>query len=624
MPFRDTPVQRKLMGSILLTSIVVMLLMQAAFFSYDYFILRRGIERQISTLATITATNATAALAFENRRDAEEILGALRASPRIVAAAIYDHDGRLFASYPATLHADRLPSSPTGGDGFRFLDSHLSGFEPITERELRLGTLYLDFDTASAMHEQLWQNLRLAGVLTALLLFVAYALSRVLQRQISAPILSLARTVGEISSRQDYTLRATPRGQDEIGQLTLGFNDMLTHIQAREHALQQSEARYRATLDRMLEGCQIVDRQWRYVYLNDTAARQSHKAKAELLGRTMQECFPGFDQSPVFDTLRRCMEERIEAHVENEFPYDDGSSAWFELSAQPVPEGLLILSLDVSERKRNERILLDARDELERKVAERTAELVVAKEQAESSDRLKSEFLATMSHELRTPLNAIIGFTGTLLMKLPGPLNVEQDKQLRTVQTSAKHLLSLINDLLDVAKIESGKMELNIQPMACQRVIEEVLAALRPAASGKGLDLRAKLPALDLVVLADRRAFSQILLNLTNNAIKFTEHGSVVVELHEPHGATDFIAVSVSDTGPGIGEADQKRLFQSFAQVDSGSKRRVEGTGLGLYVSRKLAELQGGTIELESALGVGSRFTLRVPRAKRSRRAVRR
>jgi PAS domain S-box-containing protein len=618
MPFRDTPVQRKLMGSILLTSIVVMLLMQAAFFSYDYFILRRGIERQVSTLATITASNATAALAFENRRDAEEILGALRASPRIVAAAIYDHDGRLFASYPASVHADRLPVSPTG-DGFRFLDSHLSGFEPITERELRLGTLYMDFDTASAMREQLWQNLRLAGAVTAFLLFVAYVLSRVLQRQISGPILSLARTVGEISSRQDYTLRATPRGQDEIGQLTLGFNDMLTHIQARERALQESEARYRATLDRMLEGCQIVDRQWRYVYLNDTAARQSRKTKTELLGRTMQECFPGFDQSPVFETLQRCMEERIEAHVENEFPYDDGSSAWFELSAQPVPEGLLILSLDVSARKRNERILLDARDELERKVAERTAELVVAKEQAESSDRLKSEFLATMSHELRTPLNAIIGFTGTLLMKLPGPLNVEQDKQLRTVQTSAKHLLSLINDLLDVAKIESGKMELNIQPMACQRVIDEVLAALRPAASGKGLELGGKLPVLDLVVLADRRAFSQILFNLTNNAIKFTEKGSVVVELHEPDGATDSIAVSVSDTGPGIAEADQKRLFQSFAQVDSGSKRRVEGTGLGLYVSRKLAELQGGTIELESTPGVGSRFTLRMPRAPAQR-----
>jgi len=618
MPFRDTPVQQKLMGSILLTSIVVMLLMHVAFFSYDYFVLRRSTERQLATLATITATNATAALAFENRRDAEEILGALKASPHIVAAAIYDQGGRLFAAYPPGVPAEQLPKSPSA-DGFLFGGAHLAGFEPMNERDHRLGTLYLDFDTGSVIREQLWQNLRLGGAMTLFVLFVAYFLSRVLQQQISRPILSLARTVAEISARQDYTLRAMPRGQDEIGQLTLGFNDMLTRIQAREQALQEGETRYRATLDRMLEGCQIVDRDWRYVYLNDTAATQSHRTKQELLGRTMQECFPGFEHAAVFGTLSRCMEQRTGARLENEFAYDDGSNAWFELSVQPVSEGLLILSLDISARVRNERILLEARDELERKVVERTAELVVAKEQAESSDRLKSEFLATMSHELRTPLNAIIGFAGTLLMKLPGPLNVEQEKQLRTVQSSARHLLSLINDLLDVAKIESGKLEVKIEPVACQRVIDDVLGTLRPAAAAKGLELHKKVPPFDVPVLADRRAFSQILINLANNALKFTERGSVSVELHEPEGNAGIVSIAVRDTGPGISMADQQRLFQSFAQVESGSKRRVEGTGLGLYVSRKLAELQGGAITLQSAPGQGSCFTLQLPRAPAQR-----
>ena len=619
MPFRDMPVQQKLMGSILLTSVVVMLLMHIAFFSYDYFVLRRSTEGQLATLASITATNATAALAFENRRDAEEILGALKASPRIVAAAIYDQGGRLFASYPPALPAARLPKSPSA-DGFVFDDAHLSGFEPMNERERRLGTLYLDFDIGSVVREQLWQNLRLGSAMTLFALFIAYFLSRVLQRQISRPILSLAQTVVEISTRHDYTLRAMPRGRDEIGQLTLGFNDMLTRIEARERELQESEARYRTTLDRMLEGCQIVDREWRYVYLNDTAAMQSRRTKQDLLGRTMQECFPGFEHAAVFETLSRCMERRVAAHLENEFTLDDGSSAWFELSVQPVAEGLLILSLDVSARRRNERILLEARDELERKVVERTAELIVAKEQAESSDRLKSEFLATMSHELRTPLNAIIGFAGTLLMKLPGPLNAEQEKQLRTVQSSARHLLSLINDLLDVAKIESGKLEVTIEPIACQRVIDDVLGALRPAAAAKGLELHKKVPRFDVPVLADRRAFSQILINLANNALKFTERGSVSVELHEPDGGTGVVSIAVRDTGPGISTVDQKRLFQSFAQVESGSKRRVEGTGLGLYVSRKLAELQGGAITLQSEPGQGSCFTLQLPRAPAQRK----
>ncbi len=220
-----------------------------------------------------------------------------------------------------------------------------------------------------------------------------------------------------------------------------------------------------------------------------------------------------------------------------------------------------------------------------------------------------------MSHELRTPLNAIIGFTGTLLMKLPGPLNGEQEKQLRTVQMSAKHLLSLINDLLDVAKIESGKLELKLEPVVCQRVIDDVVTALRPAAAYKGLELATDMPAFDVAVLADRRSLSQILINLTNNAIKFTERGSVRIVLHGSDADAGFVRMDVADTGVGIDPVDQQKLFQSFAQIDTGSTRRVEGTGLGLYLSRKLAEFMHGRIALTSARGAGSVFSLLLPGA---------
>jgi protein-histidine pros-kinase len=218
-----------------------------------------------------------------------------------------------------------------------------------------------------------------------------------------------------------------------------------------------------------------------------------------------------------------------------------------------------------------------------------------------------------MSHELRTPLNAIIGFTGTLLMKLPGPLNVDQQSQLTTVQTSAKHLLSLINDLLDLAKIDSGKVEIKYETIVCQTVVEEVAAALRPLAENKGLRFKVKTPKSSMRVESDRRILSQILINLTNNAIKFTDEGQVQIELgsQRVNGHT-LATVEVTDTGIGIRPEDQQKLFQAFQQVDI--DHRGEGTGLGLYLSQKLAVLIKGRIELESEYGKGSVFRLLIPR----------
>src|SRR5256886_1925733 len=229
------------------------------------------------------------------------------------------------------------------------------------------------------------------------------------------------------------------------------------------------------------------------------------------------------------------------------------------------------------------------------------------------ANQAKDRFLASMSHELRTPLNAIIGFTGTLLMKLPGPLNADQEKQLRTVQTGARHLLALINDLLDLAKIEAGKVEPTLVPTDCNEVIEEVAASLRPQAEAKGLEFAVTAPQ-KLVARTDRRALSQIVINLANNAIKFTERGSIRIraERREEDGSR-ALEISVEDTGIGIRREDQKKLFGAFTQVDDSSNRRYDGTGLGLHLSRKLAEALEGRIEVKSEYGKGSIFTLVLP-----------
>jgi protein-histidine pros-kinase len=207
-------------------------------------------------------------------------------------------------------------------------------------------------------------------------------------------------------------------------------------------------------------------------------------------------------------------------------------------------------------------------------------------------------------------MNAIIGFTGTLLMRLAGPLTVEQDSQLQTVRGSARHLLSLINDLLDLAKIESGKVVLNFQPVICQSVVNEVATTLAPLAKAKGLRFEVIVPREDVVVPADARALSQIVINLTNNAIKFTDHGFVRVEVRKLETTPASVELSVTDSGIGITEEDQKGLFQAFEQARGNTDRHFEGTGLGLHLSQKLAGMLGGTIVCRSEYGKGSRFSL--------------
>ncbi|HZX25999.1 MAG TPA: ATP-binding protein, partial [Telluria sp.] len=238
-----------------------------------------------------------------------------------------------------------------------------------------------------------------------------------------------------------------------------------------------------------------------------------------------------------------------------------------------------------------------------REIARQNAEL-------EAANRLKSTFIASVSHELRTPLNAIIGFTGALQMKLSGPLTAEQEKQLGIIRTSAGHLLDLINDILDVAKIEAGTMKVTCESVPCHLLVQETVDTVRQLAAQKNLELRLELPPEPVVISTDRRAFTQILLNLLANAIKFTERGGVTVRL----AATGpMLEVAVADTGAGIRPEDQDKLFKAFSQLDSTATRHADGTGLGLYLSSQLAGLLGGSVTFTSTYGAGSTFTFALP-----------
>jgi len=393
----------------------------------------------------------------------------------------------------------------------------------------------------------------------------------------------------------------------------------------RAAALAQNERQFSETMIESMPGIlYFYDGTGRFVRWNRNFELVSGYAHGEIALMHPLDFFDADDATAVGERIADVFKTG-ESAVEADFLSKDGTRTPYFFTGRYVTyngrDCLVGVGIDISERKQAEQALRELNETLEQKVAERTGELEVALIRAEAADRIKSAFLATMSHELRTPLNSIIGFTGILAQGLAGPLNDEQAKQLGMVRGSARHLLALINDVLDISKIEAGQLDVRAEPFNLPALVESAVATILPMAGKKGLTLTASVSPQLSEMTSDRRRVEQILLNLLNNAVKFTDRGGVTlvadrVDAWQPAsgGAPGPAArLRVRDSGIGIAAADLATLFQPFRQVDTGLSRHHEGTGLGLAICRRLAGLLGGEITAESEPGRGSVFTVVLP-----------
>jgi PAS domain S-box-containing protein len=351
-------------------------------------------------------------------------------------------------------------------------------------------------------------------------------------------------------------------------------------------------------------------------YVNEEWTKFSGLTFSESMGTSWVNAIHPDDKTRVVEEWKKAVAREKEFILDFKLLNKKGETLWLSAKTSGLYDvnnnlyGYIGTLVDISERKKSEFELEKYRNNLEQLVELRTEELEKEKVKAQSADLMKSAFLATMSHELRTPMNSIIGFTGLLLKEVSGALNTEQKKQIAMVKNSGEHLLNLINDILDISKIEAGKLKVTFKPFDYLTALDKTIAFLNPQISSKGLGIRTEISELDITLVSDAGRVEQILLNLISNAIKFSNQGTIVIKVDVED---KLVVTQIIDQGIGIHKNDLQKLFKPFSQLKADVNKTQEGTGLGLSICKSLIDKLGGVIQVESKVGQGSNFTFKLP-----------
>ncbi|GEM_PF-754993 len=376
-----------------------------------------------------------------------------------------------------------------------------------------------------------------------------------------------------------------------INGVMLNYHD-ITERKLAENALQDSESKFRNYIENAPYAIFVADEDWKYLEVNKTASTLTGYSEEELLTMTSFDLVAPESQRKAYQGNYEVKNTGFTT-VELLSVHKDKTSYWMRMDAAKLSENrYIVFASDISERKKAEYSLIEG------------------KMLAEENNRIKSEFLANMSHELRTPLTAIIGFSDILSAEMFGELNEKQTSHVNHINKSGRHLLEVISDVLDLSKVEAGKMELDCENFLIPDLLDEIQAFMYPMAGKKNIDLKMINETKDVEIFADRLKFKQIMFNLLSNAIKFTPDNGRISVLAT--NTENEIQVSVSDTGIGIPLHLQQDIFNPFIQVDSSNKRRYGGTGLGLALVKQFVELHNGNIWLESEEGKGSTFSFTI------------
>jgi PAS domain S-box-containing protein len=598
-------IRRKLTRIIMLTSTTAVLLACAGFVISDFVTLRHGLADDLSTLAQVTGSNSIAALSFADANGATEILNALRAKPSIVAAGIYTNGGKPLARYEPNASIS-IPPIPKP-DGFYDQAGRLELFYGIQLRGKRAGTIYIVSDERERDVRLKQYAVIGAAIVLGSLLF-AFVLSSVLQRDISKPVVELAQVTRLVSHHKNYTVRARPHhlsDGDEIDDLIIGFNGMLTEIEQRDKRLLEAKdlaeraAEVNAQLAResalilnsTSDGIIGVDLNSDPTFINPSAEQMLGRTLDdlrnvsihELIHHTRADGTPWPDgECPLGAAILR---GELFHSTADTFWRADGSNFPVEYSVTPMFDddggrhGAVFTFRDVTERQ--------------------------------AVDRLKSEFVSTVSHELRTPLTSIRGALGLLTSGLLGPIAEKGQRMLEIAVSNTDRLVRLINDILDLERIGSGKTEMSRAHVDARAVMVQALEGVLTVADEAGVRLAIEPASADL--LGDTDRIVQTLTNLLGNAIKFSPPGTTVT-LSGAASGPEFV-FCVSDQGRGIPEDKFGAIFERFSQIDASDSRDKGGSGLGLAICQSIVEAHGGRIWAEANHPAGSRFQFTIPLA---------